>query len=231
MAFQNTLIASLIKNYERIAVDNRVNLLTYGDLLARANAVTRFLLARPVPAGAKIGVLSSDRETIIISMIGIMNAACIFVPLDPAMPAKRKEAVLAELAPDCLITDLPGSGIGHDFKTILENSVLNKTGIEYPEFGGEDSIYIYFTSGSTGKPKGIVGRNKSLLQYLEWQIREFSFDEYCRVSQLISPYFDAFLRDVFVPLLSGGTICLPDAEEDFFTPAKITAWIDAMLRS
>ncbi|WP_262311836.1 non-ribosomal peptide synthetase, partial [Duganella violaceipulchra] len=35
----------------------------------------------------------------------------------------------------------------------------------------------------------------------------------CRVSQLTAPTFDAFLRDLFVPLCAGGTLCLPPARK------------------
>jgi mycobactin peptide synthetase MbtE len=225
MVFQKSLIASLIKNSERTAIDNNGILRSYAELFSRANAVSRFLLKQSLPANARVGVFSAERETIITAMIGIMNAGFVFIPLDPGMPVKRREAMLAELAPDCLISDAGKAVAGFDFNTIIQNPAANSGETVYPEFNADDSIYIYFTSGSTGKPKGIIGRNKSLLQYLQWQIREFSLDENCRVSQLISPYFDAFLRDVFVPLLTGGTICLPPADEDFFTTAKMAEWI------
>ncbi|MEL7148984.1 MAG: non-ribosomal peptide synthetase, partial [Bacteroidota bacterium] len=38
--------------------------------------------------------------------------------------------------------------------------------------------------------------------------------------------FDAFLRDIFAPLLAGGTICVPPREDDFFTFDKMRSWIN-----
>ncbi|HEX3935263.1 MAG TPA: condensation domain-containing protein, partial [Puia sp.] len=96
----------------------------------------------------------------------------------------------------------------------------------YPAYSEEDSLYIYFTSGSTGTPKGIVGRNGSLSQFLQWETGTFGISNKSRVSQFISPYFDAFLRDIFAPLLSGGTICIPSAERDLSSPENMIAWID-----
>jgi non-ribosomal peptide synthetase component F len=85
---------------------------------------------------------------------------------------------------------------------------------------------VYFTSGSTGIPKGVVGKNKSLTQFVQWEIEEFNIDRTFKVSQFISPYFDAFLRDVFVPLVAGATLVIPPNEDDFFTPSKMIDWID-----
>jgi amino acid adenylation domain-containing protein len=94
-----------------------------------------------------------------------------------------------------------------------------------PAGNEEDSIYIYFTSGSTGRPKGIVGRNGSLRQFLEWETGCFSVDETYRFSQFVSPYFDAFLRDVFTPLVAGGEICIP-TDEIRNSPEMLVSWID-----
>ena len=47
-----------------------------------------------------------------------------------------------------------------------------------------------------------------------------------RVSQFTSPYFDAFLRDIFLPLLTGGTICIPPQRKEFFTAGQLASWLD-----
>ncbi|AOM80164.1 non-ribosomal peptide synthetase [Pedobacter steynii] len=228
MIFQNELLKSFTANGDRIAVESARGSVTYTELQHRANAITNFLIAQNVLKGSNIGVHTHRPEEIIVCMIGIMNAGCVFVPINPDLPVRRKEEVLNEVSPAYIFG---GKSTDTGINTIDIDLILNQKSADqstpiYPEFDQDDSIYIYFTSGSTGKPKGIIGRNKSLLQYLQWQINEFSIDQNCRVSQLISPYFDAFLRDVFVPLLTGGTICLPPEEEDLFTPLKMVSWLN-----
>ncbi len=87
------------------------------------------------------------------------------------------------------------------------------------------SCYIYFTSGSTGVPKAILGRAASLAHFIQWEISEFGIGEDIRVSQLTAFTFDAYLRDVFLPLCSGGTLCIPSPEtrNDFH---NLVHWID-----
>lgn len=76
----------------------------------------------------------------------------------------------------------------------------------------DDGSYIMFSSGSTGEPKVILGRTKSLSHFIHWEMKEFSLDNKTRISQLAPTTFDVSLRDIFVPLLSGGTVCIPDKE-------------------
>jgi non-ribosomal peptide synthetase component F len=70
----------------------------------------------------------------------------------------------------------------------------------------DDFCYVYFTSGSSGKPKGIAGRLRAIDHFIRWEIKTLELGPGTRVSQLINPSFDAFLRDIFVPLCSVGTI-------------------------
>ena len=77
------------------------------------------------------------------------------------------------------------------------------------EIDGEDTNYIFFTSGSTGKPKAVVGKHKSLSHFIHWESEELNVSEEDRIGQLTSFSFDASLRDIFLPLINGGRICIP----------------------
>ncbi len=82
---------------------------------------------------------------------------------------------------------------------------------------GDDSAYIFFTSGSTGKPKAVLGNHKALSHFIHWETHELQITERDRIAQVTSFTFDASLRDVFVPLIIGGTICVaPNKVKDDF---------------
>ena len=74
----------------------------------------------------------------------------------------------------------------------------------------DDSCYIIYTSGSTGAPKAIEGCYKSLSHFVHWEAKEFGLDEQVRVTQMPPITFDASLRDIFVPLITGGMLCIPE---------------------
>lgn len=194
-------------------------------------------------------VLLDRCPEIIISLMGIIKAGMVFVPISPNIPAKRLELLLAETKACWVVTSLtcykrfeeffkthnelnvlliaadsgdsepalPGSIFTIDFNDCQEELQFELTYNKY--------CYIYFTSGSTGVPRGVLGRHRSLHHYIDWQIREFNVDDTFNVSQFIPPTFDPYLRDVLVPLLAGGTICIPDYDT-LMNPAKLIAWID-----
>lgn len=97
-------------------------------------------------------------------------------------------------------------------------------GIVPVEVDGDDSNYLLYTSGSTGQPKIIEGCHKSLSHFIHWEKGEFKLDERVKVSQLAPISFDVSLRDIFVPLLSGGTLCVPERGVKL-GPLKLIQWI------
>lgn len=94
------------------------------------------------------------------------------------------------------------------------------------EVNGDDSNYLLYTSGSTGQPKIIEGCHKGLSHFIHWEMGEFGLDERVKVSQLAPISFDVSLRDIFVPLLSGGTLCIPERGIRL-EPRKLIQWISS----
>jgi amino acid adenylation domain-containing protein len=232
MAFQHKLISSLRDHAANIAIESNSITLSYADLQAASGRVSGYLIEKNVKPDDVVAIYLDKRIEIIPAMIGVMNARAQFVLVDPSLPAKRIELMLGQVEPLLIIS----SKRGPDIKAIIEDmpvcffeDLLSRpmaTDISYPDYNDNDSLYVYFTSGTTGVPKGIIGSNCGLSQFIDWEIQTFKITTGMKISQLISPYFDAFLRDIFVPLLSGATICIPPQNEDFFTPQNLTAWID-----
>ena len=81
-----------------------------------------------------------------------------------------------------------------------------------------------FTSGSTGTPKGIIGPHGPLSHFVDWHCREFGFTESDRFSMLSGLAHDPLLRDIFTPLWSGGTLCIPDPGM-MLMPEQLRQWM------
>ncbi len=82
-----------------IAIDGGVRQVSYGELEEKSNSLANFLLAHGAAAGTPVAVVSDDRVEIIIAILGILKAGCVFAPLDPKLPAKRLAAMISLLAP------------------------------------------------------------------------------------------------------------------------------------
>ncbi|TCI85722.1 non-ribosomal peptide synthetase [Tenacibaculum sp. M341] len=230
MIIQKALYNSLLTHGDKVAIEENEITISYTELLDKANKVTGYLQEKKVLEGSYIGIQTQSITDMVSAMLGIMNARCVFVPMNEELPEKRLASMVAKLDLSYVLTDIDAriSEVYENIPKINFNSIYSGSyNILLPEYDAEDALYVYFTSGSTGEPKGIIGKNKSLLQFLQWESKKFNITESDRFSQLISPYFDAFLRDVFTPLYCGATICVPPKEEDFFTTEKMVTWINA----
>jgi len=174
-----------------------------------------------------VGVYAKDRLENLISMLALFMSRCVFIPLNtdyPPMYIKKiiKSSDIKKVIVGSddfnrfnkVISDLSEND---EISTISYDSILpvdnNSVSFEYPAYDADDPIYVYYTSGSTGNPNAIVGRNESLLHFIEWEIKQFNINESDKCSQLTVPSHDPFLRDLLVPLISGGTLVLFDPRD------------------
>ena len=223
---------------ERIAIEQGDATLTYRELEARASACTNLLLRRGLLRGSVVGVLTFSSSRLATALLGILEAGGIFLPLDPRVPARRLAALVEEASPRWFLVDPELAGLASVItpkKTALrvlgfddlESAVDDRSEtVARPELSGDDPCYIYFTSGSTGRPKGVTGRLKGIDHFVRWEIETFDLGHGARVSQIAAPSFDAFLRDTFVPLCTGGTMCVPPDRALLADAEWLADWID-----
>ena len=240
MPIQSLLANVFLKYKENTALEYGTTRLTYVELEHKAACISQWLTNHNIPVGSFIGIYMEDKSDIISAIIGILQRGCIFVPLDIALPGKRVEnmirltgmrAILTDTVHETILTGMKEKGndtrdivaLNDSFYRSRESAENKNPGITYDP---EDKVYVYFTSGSTGLPNAIVGRNKSLVQFLQWEIETFFVTETYRISQLTAVGFDAFLRDIFVPLLAGGVICIPYNKEILPDGNTLSEWLD-----
>jgi len=230
------------------AVEGATGVVSYGELRRRADAVADRLVTSRIPRGARIPILVNDPADLIPAVLAVLKAGCIFVSLDPRLPDARLRAIVAQVEPACFITmqalsarlarflpESPGRSLAVCLDAV---EIVTEGPFDFlPAAAGDssplparsepdDPCYIYFTSGSTGRPKGIVGRLKAIDHFVRWEIGALGLGAGCRVSQLAGPGFDAWLRDVFVPLCSGGTVCTPESWDLASDPGRLARWVD-----
>jgi tyrocidine synthetase III len=220
---QEQLQKSFDSNSDRIALQWQDQGFSYRQLAEQVEGVRINLMrnSEGQSPGIFVGVLVSDPFDMILCMLGILNAGCGFVPLDSTLPAQRLAEMIDAVELNVVIVEnkFDTSSLPQDLKLLSHAEIMlpsvqanNTVNLNYSP---DDTIYIYFTSGSTGTPKAFVGVNKSLVHFIQWEIETLAIPVGTRFSQLVNPGFDAYLRDILVPLCSGGTICLLSGQKDF----------------
>lgn len=215
---------------EQIAISCGDLRITYGELKRRTDKLAQLLISSGAKKDTIVAILLDNKVDAITSIIAVLKAGAVFVPFDPLLPEMRLETMVREVAPDLFISE---ANFLSRLNGFAEGKVLSLEGLDDVIATNtaatptpDDFCYVYFTSGSTGRPKSIAGRLKGIDHFIRWQIENLKIGKDDRVSQLLPLSFDGSLRDIFVPLCAGGTICVP-AYNELITDAKeLVSWLE-----
>jgi amino acid adenylation domain-containing protein/non-ribosomal peptide synthase protein (TIGR01720 family) len=228
---QTMFVEAAKRHAQLVAIDAEPQPLLYGELAGRSNRLAAELLRRGFGPGAKIGILSDDVPFVITAILATLRIAAAFVPFDSRSPAKRIAGMIAAVEPGLIITDARLSALLPESAPfwIPEDGAasLPPSGEILLPMDRDAMAYVTFTSGSTGTPKAIAGRLGAIDHFIRWETEMIGAAPGTRVSQLTSPAYDAFLRDVFTPLCNGGTICIPPDRERILQPAGLRQWLES----
>jgi non-ribosomal peptide synthetase component F len=210
---------------------------TYGQLAESARALGAILLYQGVNRGDVVAVQGSPSYGLISSLLGILASGGVLLTIDVGLPVQRKNLMLREANAKfmLMVGDEPEDGLGElsipilcidpDTGRALSNDEPAGESTIMPEIRPDAAAYIFFTSGTTGIPKGVLGRHKGLSHFLTWQRDTFGVEPGDRCAQLTGLSFDVMLRDIFLPLISGATLCLP-TREDTLRPESLMFWLE-----
>src|SRR5688572_28848174 len=180
---QNWVTRQAERRPDAIAVVMNQEKMTYGQLEESSNQLARLLRAAGCRKGDRVCFLMPKSPAAIVSMLGILKADCMHVPLDPASPAAR----VAKIVDSCETSHILAAGPVCRLLDELLSQPERKRSISVgwmddekhlkgdarPDFflrdlnsfsssfvdsqnTRDDAAHILFTSGSTGTPKGVV---------------------------------------------------------------------------
>jgi|CXWL01.1.fsa_nt_gi amino acid adenylation domain-containing protein len=220
---------------EALAIDaGTLGSWTYGRLAAAVTTLSGTLAACPGFAPGTVVAVTGDRSPgLVAAALAVFTAGGTLVLLDPALAEERRARFLAVAAPAFLLAVGTGARETGPWRTLEVDPSTAETAsgevLAGPLPGPEpdDAAYLFFTSGTTGRPKAVVGRHRGLAHFLAWQRAAYDVGPGDRVGQLTALSFDVVLRDLFLPLTSGATLCLPPAELGVASP-EAPRWLAAV---
>ena len=224
---------------DAVAVEHNGARLSYHQLKTQALEIADELRRSGLMPGQTVAIFQHRSLATLPLILGIWEAGCIIVPINPTTPPKMLESMIHDSSPRIVLTDAslkprvaeavnkvnltsaPGIVVGDPRSN--GHLVLNHEGFLNPVID-QDTCYVIYTSGSEGKPKGVVGSHKSLIHYLRWQAEEFAVTGADRFSQAAPLSFDFSLKELLVPLLCGARVCIAD-RTTVMNARKFVEWV------
>lgn len=170
--------------------------LTYRDLDRRSSAVAHHLHEAGIRSEDPVAITIPAGADAIIAILGVLKAGGCFVPVDPAQPASRQQALIT----------------AGGARTVLTRDTLPATGRHEPTPVHPSQLaYVVHTSGSTGESKGVEVQHDALLDLTTAFIAEHGLTAAHRLLMVPPPHFDAAFGDIFPVLAAGATLVIhPD---------------------
>jgi amino acid adenylation domain-containing protein len=225
--------------------------LSYGQLEKSSNQLAYMLREAGCKKGDRVCILMPKSPAAIVSMLGILKAGCMHVPIDMGSPAARIRQVLdscqnrwilaaggsGPLLEEILVDERLRAGISVGW---MEESGPTSKQIQPAFCGadlavapsspppqqctGQDGSHILFTSGSTGVPKGVVITHDNVIAFVGWALKHFGIDHTDRFSGHTPFHFDLSTFDIFGTLTAGAQLHLVPSETAL-VPPKLAEFI------
>ena len=218
-------------NPEKLAVVCSGEKLSYSQLNHRANQVAHYLQRLGVKPNIRVGLYVERSLEMVVGLLGILKAGGAYVPLDPSYPGERIAAMIedAEIQVVLTIESLLNVLSKHSTSVVCfdkDSDAIGGESVENPvsEVTPDHSIYAIFTSGTTGRSKGVSVYHRGFINLVHWYTTEFRLFELKRVLLVTSFNFDLTQKNIFAPLITGGTLYLSPSE--IYDPQCIVDSID-----
>lgn len=199
---------------EKTAIISGKVRLSRGELDAISDRIAAWLIEAGVRSGDKVAIYTERSWCSIASMLAILKAEGVYVPIDSTYPPSRRDLMIEDAGVRCILTE---SSLLDSVKQWWHGPFLSVDSNELPETlvpltkGDPDALcYIIYTSGSTGTPKGVRIRHRGVINMVEAICSQLkpSGDDVWTVFH--SHSFDLSVWEIWGCLLSGGTLVVVD---------------------
>lgn len=195
------------------------NSMSYLQLNEKANQLAHYLRSEGVNADARVGICIQRSPQMLIGVLAILKAGGCYLPLDPGYPIERLAFMLEDanvtilLTQELLLPRLPEASytrfcLDSGWQQLANFSKRN------PELitTANNLAYVIYTSGSTGRPKGAGVYHRGVVNLLRWFTREFQLQATDKTLLVSSFGFDLTQKNLFAPLITGGSLVIPEVE-------------------
>jgi amino acid adenylation domain-containing protein len=223
-------------NPDRVAIEEGRASWLYGELDELVEHLANQLRVRLQDSAPDhpVFILGKRSAGLVLAILAVVRAGRTFAVTDATYPPHRVHRQFEVLIPALVIgVELSAETIGSLLPDATDVPILPLTMLGGPPVLADDRLpdappsqtaYMLFTSGTTGTPKAIRTGHAPLLHFLQFYEDIFEPGPADRFSLLSGLGHDPMLRDIFVPLSVGATLCVPD-ESIVRSPLDLYEWL------
>ncbi|UXH76222.1 non-ribosomal peptide synthetase [Roseateles amylovorans] len=202
-------------------------LLDYRTLNERANRLARAMGRLGLRPGGLVALNLPRGGDLIVAMLATWRAGAAYLPLEPAWPEARRQALLAEARPALTIdaTMLAGDLLTPHGQPPIQLTQLD-SGMPERVPLLTDLAYVLYTSGSTGQPKGVAIEQGQLLHYVAGSTAAMDLANSRRWALTSSVVADLGNTALFGALINGACLVVA-SEDDTRHPAAFARFLKA----
>jgi amino acid adenylation domain-containing protein len=214
-----TLIEDVVAIYGgKTAVSFNNSSITYTQLNEKVNQLSAFLIKNGIGSGDIVALSIVRSVEMLISLLAILKAGAVYLPLDPEYPLDRIEFMLEDSSAKILLTSDMNKGT---YKSNAREYVIDEIWPQLDNYKQEniqqkikdnDLAYIIYTSGSTGKPKGVKLTHRNLVNFLLSMQKTPGINDTDRLLAITTISFDIAGLELYLPLITGAEVVIADVE-------------------
>jgi amino acid adenylation domain-containing protein len=198
---------------------------SYDELNSRADVLASSLRAVGVAGGAIVAIALERSLNLLAGLLAILKTGAAYLPIDIQMPREGIACCLADARPSAILTqrslvDLVAPGATAIVLADGIHESQDGAGILAPATGAtpvandlEDTAYVIYTSGTTGEPKAVEISQRSLVNFLTAMQTAPGFGPEDVILAVTPISFDIAGLEMFLPIVSGGTVVIASRDE------------------
>lgn len=211
-----SIVRQIVERPTATALVDEFGGMDFATLGKAANRVAHALIKKGIKQGDLVSVLLPKSRHQIISVLGILQAGAVYLPIESDYACERIARINELAGSTCTLTL---ANLIEQKRLPVEQAIaLDQLDQTLPDttpvlqaVKPTDLAYIIYTSGSTGTPKGVVIDHRGALNTCVDINQRFNITADDRVLALSAMNFDLSVYDIFGVMGQGGCLVLPHA--------------------
>lgn len=184
-------------------------IITYKEMNQKANQLARHLQSLGVRQGDFVPVAADRKAEIIFAILAIMKAGASYVPISHLYPAERLQFILDDASAKLVLSANKEieEKISLPVLDLTDQSIYAGPSDDLGVFAvPKDTAGLIYTSGTTGRPKGVLIRHDTIVNYTEYNLREFEINSGDKIPQFAPFTFSTAIYEMMATFFSGAQL-------------------------